>query len=97
MKDLHFSDSRLGEDQIFLAKVILRKQKTSKSAGIFYHYQINRSGSLTNSNSFDRKIEIKKSLKDLGPLILKSRLNPVISIFFLRMVLTLVKESFNER
>ena len=95
ISDLQFSESKLGEDQIFLARVLMKKQKMSKSVETFYNYQVNRPNSLTNSRVLDKKSEIRKSIKVLVILALKSKMYPMILAFLLRMCLTLFKETYH--
>lgn len=92
INEINFPNYLMGEDQCFLAEVLLRNPVIEYSDKIFYSYSINRIGALTNNNNKYR--ELKSAIARISFLIDKSQnisIKLLLRITVFRLRLTLLK------
>jgi hypothetical protein len=90
IKGRRFPDYRMGEDQVFLAKILLSEQNYLRYEEIVYGYSCNNPGQLTK----DRKAvsDLEFAIKEMLEIISHSQLSTkVIQMLLSRQILTLLK------
>lgn len=94
LDNLYFSNSRMGEDQVFIVKAILNARRAITFRASTYQYLIGNEGQLTQN-----KVNIRfiiQSLRDISEIDLR-RLDPdkktFVALVYWKMFLTLVKNN----
>jgi glycosyltransferase involved in cell wall biosynthesis len=85
-----FPEYRMGEDQVFLAMILVRLQDYFEFEEIVYEYNCENPGQLTkNQNAI---LELEFAIRDMLKVISSPKVNNVVALVFLsRQILTLFK------
>ena len=95
ISDQRFSESKLGEDQLFLARLNLRADETYFSEKIVYKYFSGIAGSLTSSNVAYE--DLARVLNAFFECYKEQKLRKYGMLMSGRILLTIVKASFKNR
>lgn len=90
--EIDFKNYLMGEDQCFLAEVLIRSPVIQYSNQVFYSYSINRIGSLT--NLVNRNYHLRLAIDEISRIARKSRkisIKFLLRIAVLRLQITLLK------
>ena len=94
VKNLKFAETRMGEDQVFIAKFLLSNPKLiNKQKLSVYFYDSNTPGNLTSQYSSE---EVEKTLKEFEALSLKDsqlRNSFLVTILYFKMKLTTIRRN----
>lgn len=96
IENLRFSDSRMGEDQVFIAKAILNSKRIFTFRASTYQYLIGNEGQLTQDKNNIRFIV--QSLMDVSDIDIRNldrNKKNFIALIYWKMYLTLVKNYKN--
>jgi glycosyltransferase involved in cell wall biosynthesis len=91
IKSIKFGESRMGEDQVFLARLLATSPDIESNPGVIYKYLMNVSNQLTSKK--ENIVGLVSSVKITKHLIKSTpnRYQTVTTIFTLRMILTGIK------
>lgn len=92
IKEIKFPKYLMGEDQCFLAEVLIREPVIQYSDKVFYSYSVNRIGSLTSSKN--KYIDLKKAIATIALIAKKSKkitTRLLLELAVIRLRLTLIK------
>ena len=94
VKNLKFAETRMGEDQVFIAKFLLSNPKLINKQNLsVYSYDSNTPGNLTSQYSSE---EVEKALKEFETLSLKDsqlRNSILVTILYFKMKLTIIRRN----
>jgi glycosyltransferase involved in cell wall biosynthesis len=86
-----FPDYRMGEDQVFLGRILVRTQKLFRYQGVVYEYNNDNLGQLTQSRNAIQ--ELRFAVQDMLTIVsCPEGRNSIAPIFLSRQILTLLKE-----
>ena len=86
-----FPKYRMGEDQVFLAKILISEQGYFKYEGIVYEYRCENPGQLTKNREAISDLEL--SIKDMLEIMTVPKIGEsVVPTFLSRQILTLMKQ-----
>ena len=90
LKEDTFPDYRMGEDQVFLGRILVRTQKLFKYQGVVYEYSNNNLGQLTQNRI--ATLELRFAIQDMLTLVSSPQgRDGIAPIFLSRQIITLLK------
>lgn len=91
LKEDTFPDYRMGEDQVFLGRLLVRTQKLFRYQGVVYEYSNNNLGQLTQNRI--AILELRFAIQDMLKIVsCPQGREGIASIFLSRQIITLLKK-----
>lgn len=91
LKEDTFPDYRMGEDQVFLGRLLVRTQKLFRYQGVVYEYSNNNLGQLTQNRI--AILELRFAIQDMLKIVsCPQGRESIASIFLSRQIITLLKK-----